>query len=223
MEKLYKITALILLITALLSISVFGSNNTEYADKLYELGLFKGTDKGYELEKTFTREEAVTTLVRLLGEEKNLNINSYNEIFDDVKMDRWSFGYVMYCYQNNVTKGTGANTFSPENPITAQEYITLIMRLLGYADIEPENALEESVAVKLINSEKARAFEQTSSFTRDDMVYIMYRTLMTKTADGEILAYIIADKGVISNKSAEKFDVYKNAEGINDLLDKLMG
>ncbi len=223
MEKLYKITALILLITALLSISVFGSNNTEYADTLYELGLFKGTEKGYELEKTFTREEAVTTLVRLLGEEKNLNKSLYNEIFDDVKSDRWSFEYVMYCYQNNVTKGTGTNTFSPENPITAQEYITLIMRLLGYADIEPENALEESVAVKLINSEKARAFEQTSSFTRDDMVYIMYRTLMTKTADGEILAYILADKGVISNKYAEKFDVYKNADGINDLLDKLMG
>ncbi len=223
MEKLYKITALILLITVLWAIPVFGSSNTEYADTLYELGLFKGTDKGYELEKTFTREEAVTTLVRLLGEEKNLHKNTYNGVFDDVRRGRWSFNYVMYCYQNNVTKGTGANTFSPEKPVTAKEYITLIMRLLGYTDIEPENALEKGVAVKLINSEKARAYEQALSFTRDDMVYIMYRTLMTKTAEGEILAYVLADKGVISNEYAEKFDVYKNTDGINDLLEKLLG
>ena len=41
----------------------------ECADTLYELKLFRGTDKGYELEKSLTREESATILVRLLGEE----------------------------------------------------------------------------------------------------------------------------------------------------------
>ena len=36
---------------------------------LKTLGLFQGTNKGFELEKTLTREQAITLIVRLLGAE----------------------------------------------------------------------------------------------------------------------------------------------------------
>ena len=41
----------------------------EQADILNQLGLFRGTDNGYQLEKNFTRAEGATMLVRLLGKE----------------------------------------------------------------------------------------------------------------------------------------------------------
>ena len=40
------------------------------AQMLYDLGLFKGTDKGFALEKSMTRAEASVMLTRLLGAEK---------------------------------------------------------------------------------------------------------------------------------------------------------
>ena len=40
------------------------------AGTLASLGLFRGTDKGYELERTATRAEIAVTLVRLLGKEE---------------------------------------------------------------------------------------------------------------------------------------------------------
>ncbi len=192
------------------------------ADTLYDLGLFKGTDNGYELEKTLTREESATILVRLLGAEADLDAGDYEEVFTDVPEDRWSFAYVMYCYDNDITKGTGNNTFSPEAEVTAEEFVTLVLRLMGYTYIEPDTALEESIYLNLLNSEVVRDFETAHEFTRDDMVYVVYRSLMTKTAEGEVLANELADLGVLTDEQAEEFDVYE-IEDINEMIDRILG
>lgn len=60
------------------------------ADALYELGLFKGTgvkDDGtpeYSLDKTMTRQEAITMLVRLLGKENEAISQNIYMPFTDV-------------------------------------------------------------------------------------------------------------------------------------------
>ena len=222
MKNFGKMIALILILALTIPMSAFADDNTQYADTLYELGLFKGTDNGYELEKTFTREEAATVLVRLLGEEKNVALKTYPTLFTDVESDRWSFPYVMYCYENEITRGTGEDTFSPVQEISAEEFVTLVLRLLGYTDAEPKTALEDCIYLNLLNSEIAKELELSSSFTRNDMVYIVYRSLMTKTASGDILADILAEKAVISEEEAEEFDVYGSADNIDELLDKLL-
>ena len=43
---------------------------TQYAQALNVMGLFKGTDVGYELERQPTRLETLIMLIRLLGEEE---------------------------------------------------------------------------------------------------------------------------------------------------------
>lgn len=222
MKNFGKMIALILILALTIPMSAFADDNTQYADTLYELGLFKGTDNGYELEKTFTREEAATVLVRLLGEEKNVALKTYPTLFTDVESDRWSFPYVMYCYENEITRGTGEDTFSPVQEISAEEFVTLVLRLLGYTDAEPETALEDCVYANLLNSETARELKPSNNFLRNDMVYIMYRSLMTKMKDGIILAQFLADKNIITQNQADEFDVYKNAENMDDLLDSLL-
>ena len=222
MKSFGKILSLVLICIMLMTICVSAAQNKEYADTLYDLGLFRGTDKGYELDRGFTREEAATVLVRLLGEEEMAYKASYDEVFDDVSSDSWSFPYVMYCYENDITKGTGKNTFSPKVTISAEEFVTLVMRLLGYSDTEPETALEECVYANLINSEIARGLKKSEEFLRDDMVYIVYRSLMTRNSDGKILADELADKGVISKKEASEFDIYETASDMDELIDRLL-
>lgn len=222
MKNFSKIISIFLVLIISVSTSAFASPDTQYADTLYELGLFKGTDKGYELEKTLTREESATILVRLLGEEKNIKSNNYSEVFTDVEKDRWSFPYVMYCFENEITKGTGQDAFSPEQPISADQFVTLVLRLLGYIDAEPKTALGQAITYNLLNSEVVRSLEGGEEFTRENMVYIVYRSLQTPMSDGTILAQYLADKNVLTQSQANKFDIYNNSEDIDELLDSLL-
>ena len=176
----------------------------ECADTLYDFGLFKGTDKGYELEKSLTREESATILVRLLGEEEKVAADDFDEVFVDVDKDRWSYAYVMYCYKHNITKGTGADTFSPDVQIDANQFITLMMRLLGYTEVNPDTALEKSVEYKLLPEEKIDELTTKKVFTRSDMVQIVYNSLKTQMDDETVFADYLLEKGILTEEEIEQ-------------------
>ena len=63
------------------------------AQMLYDLGLFKGTDKGFALEKSMTRAEASVMLTRLLGAEKTALAGNWKHPFTDVP--QWADKYVV--------------------------------------------------------------------------------------------------------------------------------
>lgn len=176
----------------------------ECADTLYDFGLFKGTDKGYELEKSLTREESATILVRLLGEEENVQKEKYDAVFTDVDKGRWSYAYVMYCYENGITKGTGADTFSPDMQIDASQFTTLLLRLLGYTDVNPGAALTTCVTYQLLPEDKAQELANKEVFTRSDMVQIVYNSLKTKMEDETVFAKYLSEKGVLSESEIEQ-------------------
>ena len=176
----------------------------ECADTLYNFGLFKGTDNGYELEKSLTREESATILVRLLGEEEKVDADDFDEVFVDVDKDRWSYAYVMYCYKHNITKGTGADTFSPDVQIDANQFITLMMRLLGYTEVNPDTALEKSIEYKLLPEEKIDELTKKKAFTRSDMVQIVYNSLKTQMDDETVFADYLLEKGILTENEIEQ-------------------
>ena len=75
------------------------------ADTLNRLGLFKGSDSGYELDRQITKQEAVTMLVRLLGKEQEAVAYTGTECpFSDV--EGWAKGYVSVAYNNDLVLGT---------------------------------------------------------------------------------------------------------------------
>ncbi len=180
---------------------------TPLAEELQELGLFLGTDEGFALDKTLTREQAAA--------------ESYTAQFTDVAAERWSFAYVMYCYENSITKGTGADTFSPEADITATEFLALVLRLLGYTDTEPETAYKTAVSKTLLTTGLVRDLEAEPSFLRNSMVLIAYRSLQTQTAKGTLLAQQLADQKVITQKQADALNIY-NENDIDSILKRLL-
>lgn len=222
MKASFKIISMIVALLILFQTFAYADENRKYADALYELGLFSGTDKGYELDKTFTREEAVTVIVRLLGEADKLDGYGFTEKFTDVKRERWSFKYVMYCYENGITYGTGENTFSPEETIDSYQFVTLLLRVMGYEDTKLYESLDDAVKYQLFNSDIAEKITDEKNLKREDMVYILYRSLKTKTADGELFANCLEKRGVITAKEAAEFDVYNDFENIDELLEELL-
>lgn len=222
MKSCSKCICAVILCSFLFPLFAFAASSEEYADKLNKLGLFQGTDQGFDLDEPLTREQSATMLVRLLGKEDEAKSDqNFQTVFEDVSEKRWSFPYVMYCYEQDITKGTSSNTFSPDKEISAAEFITLVLRLLGYKDTAPETAFEEAVNISLINSNTSEEFKNSEEFLREDMVYIVYRSLKTKTSEGDILARKLEADGVLTEQEADEFDIYKSAESFDDILEDL--
>ena len=105
---------------------------------LYDALLFKGTGNTadgrpiFELERTANRCEAITMVVRLLGKEAEARSGNWEMPFTDVP--EWARPYVGYAYANSLTSRISSTDFGSANQVTATQYMTFILRALGYED-----------------------------------------------------------------------------------------
>lgn len=220
MKKIYCLILCMILLCS--SFTVFAAEHTDKADALAALGLFQGTDEGYDLDSPLTRAQSTAMLVRLLGVEEDVLASDTTSIFTDVPDEHWAAKYVMYCYENDITKGTSEDTFTPECNVSAEEFTALVLRLMGYKT-EPDAAFDMAVDSGLFGTETAREFEAEEPFLRDDMVYVAYRALKTLCADGKTLSQKLIDAGVITHEEAEKQGVLNALEAgdIDGVIDGL--
>lgn len=154
------------------------------ADKLKSLNLFKGTDIGYELERTANRIEAGIMLVRLLGKESEALGGQFEHPFTDVP--DWAGKYVGYMYENGLTKGISDDLFAPFMVIDAKSYITFLLRALGYSEETEDFTWQESVenAHQMgILSSVERAELENQEFNRGLMAAMSYNAVNTVLKD----------------------------------------
>lgn len=161
------------------------SEASEAAQALYDLGLFQGTGNNadgtpnFDLDRTPTRAEAVTMLVRLLGKDAEAKAGTWETPFTDVA--DWAKPYVGYAYTNGLTTGTSATTFGGEDSINATQYLTLVLRALGYTsgtDFQWDSAWTKS---NEINLTVGSYYANTTNFTRGDVARISESALYTKS------------------------------------------
>ena len=69
MKQKFRIVLVSMLLVVGMLVAAGASSYDHCADQLKALGLFQGTEQGYELDRAPTRAEAATMLVRLLGKE----------------------------------------------------------------------------------------------------------------------------------------------------------
>lgn len=151
------------------------------AQTLYDLGLFGGTGVDsngnpiFELERTPTRQEAITMLVRLLGKETDAKARAWNTPFSDV--EAWAAPYVGYAYANKISSGISPALYGGKQPVTASQYLAFVLQALGYTsgtDFQWDKAWVLSDKIGLTNGEY-NAY--TNHFTRGDVAVISYRAL----------------------------------------------
>ena len=96
------------LLVAVIAISVMAlaSGDPSDVDLLNCLGLFKGTDNGYELDLSMNRAEAGTMLVRLLGAEATAEAGTWQHPFTDTP--DWAEQAMGYMFANGLTQGMTA-------------------------------------------------------------------------------------------------------------------
>lgn len=149
---------------------------TRMADELKDLGLFNGTSNGYELERAGTRAEALIMLIRLLGEKRVAEESRYDHPFTDVP--DWADTYVAYGYNKAYTSGISESKFGSTDKVTANQYITLVLRALGYSEETDgyswDNPFDFAEKIGLI---KKGEYSKDSEFIRADIVILSYRAL----------------------------------------------
>lgn len=141
------------------------------AQMLYDLGLFKGTDKGFALEKSMTRAEASVMLTRLLGAEKTALAGNWKHPFTDVP--QWADKYVGWLYQNGLTKGVSATLYGSQRNVTCGQYCIFLTRAHLDADSYQGTAFVDNDEVRQTDEE---------GFIRGDAVSLSARLLSTNYA-----------------------------------------
>lgn len=149
------------------------------ASKLSEVGVFVGTGNGFELYRAPNRLEALVVMIRLLGAEPEaLALADKPSYFTDVPA--WGVGYANYAYEKGLTKGIGNGLFGTDRLIKSNEYMTFMLRSLGYSDDQGDFTVEASNAFALQNeiiSSDLYTELNTENFVRNHMASLSYSTL----------------------------------------------
>ncbi len=167
------------------------------AEELVEMGIMKGyPDGNMHLDDIITRAEATALLVRL----DNLEFNGSNA-FKDMH-GHWAEKEVSMAYAAGLVEGTGEETFSPDEKVTVQEFVKMVVTLLGYKDIAesrggyPVGYLSHANQLGVFNGLK---FITTDKINRGDAAAILVNCLdipimqQSSVSFDDKVEYIIAD------------------------------
>lgn len=208
MKKLLALLLAAVLAAGVLALPALATDATTAqgsAQLLYDLGLFRGAGNNadgtpnFDLNRAPTRAEAVTMLVRLLGAEDQANRSVQAMPFTDVAP--WARPYVSYAYRQGYTKGIGGNLFGSADTVTAAQYLTLLLRALGYEDGTDFNwrtpwTLTDQLGIT------SGEYGANSTFLRGDAVVVSANALtaLRKGESRNMLEYLISS-GVITDKN----------------------
>ncbi|MPM21661.1 hypothetical protein SDC9_68106 [bioreactor metagenome] len=198
----------LLMATALVMAFATAAGASDYdamADDLAAIGMFTGTDVGYELDREPTRAEVAVMLVRMLGAEETAKTqyaaNTISHPFTDVA--DWAAPYVAYLYTNKLSNGVSDTEYGSSQLCSGQMYCTFMLRALGYSDADGGDfsyaAALDYAAEKGITD---KAFVAT--FKRDELVAVSYQTLSTAVKGGSqsLLEKLTAAGAIDETKAA---------------------
>lgn len=125
--------------------------------------------------------------------------------FDDVIPGTFYYDAVMWAVKNNITKGTGASTFSPSDGCTRFQIVTFLWRACGcptaataasFSDVSPSDSFYEAVrwAVErgITNGTGGSSFSPYATCTRAQIVTFLYRAAGSPTVSSGIRFFDVA-------------------------------
>lgn len=191
----------------------YDKKQIDQADALNYLQLFLGGDKGYELEAKLNRSQSITLILRMLGEIAEAEKGGYTHPFTDVP--KWADKYVAYAYEKGYVKGYSATAFGGEDPVSDYQYLTMVLRALGYSDSgeAPDFNYRESAALAKELGLVSSAGDDPD-FVRGNAVEIFWNAMSTKfkSSDETLSARLIAQKVFTQAQFDTAADIAKNGK-----------
>ena len=203
MRNLKKILALVLALMMALSVMVFASaaNYDDYSDKdqiseeyaeavevLTGMDIFWGSENSFYPKSNVTRAEVATLLYRIMtGDITGSQVGIYKDygMFDDVLETNWFAGYVNYAANGELVVGVGDNKYNPKGNVTGYEWITMLLRAIGYdANGEISGSTWKITAASLAKQAGILgSFNEAtlnSALTREQVAYLLFNAIQAR-------------------------------------------
>ena len=189
---------------------------------LQRLGLVSGNEKGdLMLDSKGSRQEAFTIFLSLMGEKEAATAGQYSYTFKDV--DAWFSHFAGYGVYRHYTSGYNQTTFGAHDGITAEQYMSFVLRALGYeynVDFYWSDSVTKAVEIGLCTRSDADRWNK-SALLRQDIMEMSYLALNTnlKNSSCTLTDKLIAS-GRLTAEAAKKENlkfgtVYSAAPAVN--------
>ena len=191
MKKRLLSLLLVLVMTFGVCIPVMAADDSEILGVLAALGVMNGDENGnLNLSDSVTRAQFAKMVVAASAYGDKGGESSGVSPFSDVKYNHWAAGYVATARDAAWLNGYLDGTFKPDKTVTLSEAVTVLEKLLGYADSDFRGiwpAGQMSLARSLNLNSGVSAAENTG-LTRLECAKLVYNTLNAKTKLGTIYA-----------------------------------
>ena len=157
---------------------------------VYENGLMKGTENGFEPESKMSRAMLVTVLYRMASPEKVENKQSFLDVSDE----KWYSDAVLWASSNGIINGVSETEFAPDSDVSREQMALIIYRFVklcgfdisgeadvsGFEDVENVSdwaleAIKWANKIKLINGTSASTLSPKDTATRAQVATILMR------------------------------------------------
>ena len=169
---------------------------------LEALELVQGTGQGFEPERSATRGEALVMLLRLLGlEEQACSADLPCPFWDG----GWAAAYIAFAREQGLAQGKGSTYFGTDEAVSARDYLTFVLRALGYSEAAGDFSWEESIAFSDAIGLTHGEYRAKDPFLREDLALVSYTalTLPVKGTETPLLLRLYR-QGVVSAAAVKR-------------------
>lgn len=171
---------------------------------LKRLGILKGTENGLELGRNVTRAEAVVLIQRTAGIDlEKISFDFDAPPFRDIS-GHWAEEMILAFYGMGYIDGTSETTFEPDRNVTGQEFVKILLTVMGYDGVTLENAYEKGKETEVLsNNFTISVVYNNENLLRGDAARLCFHALTAKTPEGELLYKTLIDKGLYERNDFE--------------------
>lgn len=214
------ILAILTLAVTFASVRALASSEAKVTELLSVLDIMNGDENGnLNLEKKVTRAEFVKMSVAASEFRSTVATGLKISPYSDVPAAYWASPYIKAGIDNGFCKGYTDSTFRPDNFVSFEEALTILLRVLGYSDDDfgnswPYGQLGLAENLDITEGSDAKPGEE---LTRKKAAILIYNTLNTniKNSNGKLLTVfdteIIEDTILISHGNTNKKEIHTSA------------
>lgn len=245
MKNLTRVLALVLVFSLMLSTVAFAAftdikaddDYAEAIETLAALGILKGYEDGtFGADKAITRAEAVAVVNRIQDLSGASAGAQGASLYTDVAATHWALGDINLATQMGTVSGDGNGTFRPEDQVSYQEMVKMLVVALGYAPAAADMGgwptgylVVASQQGVLENTTNVGAAPATRGVVAQLTFNALTAAMMKQTGYGENKEYTVMDEeGKRETLLTQKLDIYKvavtpianDSESIEDSVQK---
>ncbi len=187
-----KILSIILVCALMVSTAAFAREEIDCVAELEKYSVIKGDPDGnMRLSDNLTRGEAVTLLVRLYGFVPETSIAAPANEFSDME-NHWACNAAMIAKGLGIIDGAKGEAFNPDAGIHAEEFIKMIICLLGYKELAEQrggNPVGYLISASQIGVTEGVPVATGQYITREEATKLLCNSLdiphMAQTSFGE--------------------------------------